>query len=74
MNAVSPPSNESASVCPRRVRRMVACDPIAAGTKPSAGPFAALHSALASTRASLRVFMLDAMTKVFPYVRGMQCA
>jgi hypothetical protein len=53
---------------------MVACDPIAAGTKPSAGPFAALHSALASTRASLRVFMLDAMTKVFPYVRGMQSA
>ena len=74
MNAVSPPSNASASVCPRRMRRMAACDPIAAGTEPSAAPFAALHSALASAPASLRVFMLDAMTKVFPSVGGMQSA
>jgi hypothetical protein len=35
MNAVSPPSKESASACPLRVSRLVAWEAIAAGTDAS---------------------------------------
>jgi hypothetical protein len=74
MNAVSPPSKESASACPLRVRRIVAWEAIAAGTGTgaSAAPFAALQSALVPDRASLRVFALDTITNVLPPSGGLQ--